>query len=720
MKKCAFFLTNIFIIVIVTCTTVLSQIPYKLSYQGILTDTLGYSLADGEWGITFRLYDSHAGGNQLWTESKQIQTNRGLFSTILGDVNSLEGATRFDKPYWLSLQLSGQSEMLPRIQLTAVGYSLNSIRSDTAKTVISIPDGIVTESKIANNTISSQKIVDGTISTADIANNSITTTKIASGQVVKSLNNLKDNIILSAEGGASITSSGDTIKINAGSGGGGTGIQGVQNTNNTLNITNPNGPTATINLKVPLTLSDSLQNTAYERGVFKTSNHGTGSAIYGVQTSSGKSIYGLNTGTGKAGVFSIENASNTQVALTGETNGTGRAIFANQTGTGRALHAQINNASNSQAALTGETNGSGTAVNGSATSASGATTGVYGLSASTSGRGVIGFASASSGTTYGILGQTNSPGGYGVYGLATSSSGSNYGLYGESNSSTGRGVQGVSPYLGTYGRAEATTGVNYGVYGRSNSTEGYGVFGINAATTGYNYGIYGETNSPNGRAVYGLADGTTGSAFGVYGNSKSANGTGVYGVCNGAGGYGVFGSAITGYAGYFAGRVNVEGTLSKGAGSFKIDHPLDPENKYLYHSFVESPDMMNIYNGNIVLNERGEATILLPDWFDALNKDFRYQLTCIGGFANIYIAEKVNKNKFKIAGGYNGLEVSWQVTGIRKDAFAEKNRIPVEEDKIDNEKGKYIHPEAFGLSKKHGINELNLQHDDTSENKIIE
>ena len=46
-----------------------------------------------------------------------------------------------------------------------------------------------------------------------------------------------------------------------------------------------------------------------------------------------------------------------------------------------------------------------------------------------------------------------------------------------------------------------------------------------------------------------------------------------------------------------AGNLDVTGTISKGGGTFKIDHPLDPTNKYLYHSFVESPDMMNIYNG---------------------------------------------------------------------------------------------------------------------------
>jgi hypothetical protein len=91
--------------------------------------------------------------------------------------------------------------------------------------------------------------------------------------------------------------------------------------------------------------------------------------------------------------------------------------------------------------------------------------------------------------------------------------------------------------------------------------------------------------------------------------------------------------------------------------------------------------MMNIYNGVATLSRHGDAVVKLPDWFDALNRDFRYQLTCIGGFAPVYIASEVSGNQFKIGGGRPGMKVSWQVTGIRKDAFANEHRIPVEEDK---------------------------------------
>jgi hypothetical protein len=145
-----------------------------------------------------------------------------------------------------------------------------------------------------------------------------------------------------------------------------------------------------------------------------------------------------------------------------------------------------------------------------------------------------------------------------------------------------------------------------------------------------------------------------------------------------------------------AGDVNIKGNISKGGGSFKIDHPLDPANKYLYHSFVESPDMMNVYNGNIRTDKRGLATVVLPEYFEALNRDFRYQLTVIGQFAQAIVAKEVSKGQFTIKTNRPGVKVSWQVTGIRQDAYANAHRIPTEVEKSPEEQGHYLHPELFG------------------------
>jgi hypothetical protein len=134
-----------------------------------------------------------------------------------------------------------------------------------------------------------------------------------------------------------------------------------------------------------------------------------------------------------------------------------------------------------------------------------------------------------------------------------------------------------------------------------------------------------------------------------------------------------------------------------GGGSFKIDHPLDPANKYLSHSFVESPDMKNIYDGVATLDERGSIWITLPDYFEALNQEFRYQLTSIARpQPSLYVAREISGNRFKISGGKPGGKVSWQVTGIRHDAYADAHRIQVEENKPEQEQGRYLHPELFG------------------------
>jgi len=160
------------------------------------------------------------------------------------------------------------------------------------------------------------------------------------------------------------------------------------------------------------------------------------------------------------------------------------------------------------------------------------------------------------------------------------------------------------------------------------------------------------------------------------------------------------------------GNVSIAGNLSKGSGTFKIDHPQDPENKFLYHSFVESPDMMNVYNGNVQTDTEGNSVIELPAYFESLNKDFRYQLTVIGQFAQVIVSEEIKDNKFSIKTDKPNVKVSWQVTGIRKDPFAEKNRVIPEVEKSAEEKGKYLHAEAYGqpIEKKIGYETQPMHH----------
>ena len=216
------------------------------------------------------------------------------------------------------------------------------------------------------------------------------------------------------------------------------------------------------------------------------------------------------------------------------------------------------------------------------------------------------------------------------------------------------------------------------------------------------------------------SEGGTGISTGGGRSANGEGGTGIFargGQGGTSGGIGIIaqgGAGPTeGLAGVFAGDVQVTGNLSKGGGSFKIDHPLDPENKYLYHSFVESPDMKNIYDGTVITDASGDATVELPDYFDALNRDFRYQLTVIGTFAQAIVYEEIENNHFHIRTSAPNVKVSWQVTGIRQDSYANKHRIPVEESKPGAERGTYLHPDSFNQPEEKNV--LFVQHREITE-----
>lgn len=327
--------------------------------------------------------------------------------------------------------------------------------------------------------------------------------------------------------------------------------------------------------------------------------------------------------------------------------------------------------------------------------------GLYGTS--DSGDGVYGHSEDG----YGMVGYSYN--GYGVYSFSHNSNG----VYGESLN--GDGVDGKS--INSVGvNGESFYGV--GVGGKSYHRHGVAGMSVNA------YGVYGLSHAGDG--VVGWSE----SGAGVFG--ESVNYDGVHGESSS--GVGVFGKSENGYAAFLQGDVHVtghlriDGDLSKSGGSFKIDHPLDPANKYLHHSFVESSDMKNVYDGIVVLNDKGEVEVDLPDWFGTLNKDYRYQLTAIGAPGpNLYIAKEISESKgytdtanynnnnnsqnhssFRIAGGTSGMKVSWQITGIRKDPWANAHRIEVEEDKPDKERDHYIYPELYGQPAERGISSLHF------------
>jgi len=428
-----------------------------------------------------------------------------------------------------------------------------------------------------------------------------------------------------------------------------------------------------------------------------TGDHAFG--VYGTATADeGWGVVGQADGNNARGVVGLADGDN-GIAVYGRSwssNGTG-GHFETQAFTGRAIYGAATNSSSDEHY------------------------GGYFESEGSNGRGVYGFVDGDAG--HAVTGEATGHYGVGVHGTASGYYG--IGVHGQATDTSG------SVHYGGYFES---TGAGHALYAKTSSFTGRPLFVENLnPSDGEKYAGYFRACGNDARAVYGLADRTgagSETTYGGYFEARANYGIGVYGVSidpyyagagvvgeafgEGSAGVKGIGSGI-GWAGYFDGTVRIDGyatvtqsveirndldvwgTVTKGGGSFKIDHPLDPENKYLYHSFVESPDMMNVYNGNVVTDDTGAAWVSLPEWFEALNRDYRYQLTVIGEFAQAIIAKKIKDNRFLIRTDKPHIEVSWQVTGIRHDPFAEANRIPVEVEKPADQRGTYLHPEAWGV-----------------------
>jgi hypothetical protein len=211
-------------------------------------------------------------------------------------------------------------------------------------------------------------------------------------------------------------------------------------------------------------------------------------------------------------------------------------------------------------------------------------------------------------------------------------------------------------------------------------TGGIGVVGLSPAGLGVGGVSLGQ--GPVGNGVEGQYDG-------------SGLGAGVHAWASGPSSVALYAERLGGVAGQFMGNVTIQGTVTASVKPFKIDHPLDPANRYLSHVSVESPDLMTVYAGTVVTDANGESVIELPDYFEALNRDIKYQLTPIGELSQVTVAREVEGNRFTIRTERPHVKVSWQVTGVRRDRYAEAYPIPVDEAKPERERGRYLHPELY-------------------------
>jgi hypothetical protein len=272
-----------------------------------------------------------------------------------------------------------------------------------------------------------------------------------------------------------------------------------------------------------------------------------------------------------------------------------------------------------------------------------------------------------------IVGDPGCGGPYAAIGFISLSGCSNYSLLGDGKSTFVNAPTG--------GEISFSIGNKQYMYEDSSGTlnmtpAGAGIF-INGADGD---GVYAISTQAGASGVIGQDDEANPETFAVWGHNTSGQGYGVVST----------GSALV------TGNLEVEGTITAGTKDFKIDHPLDPANKYLYHASVESSEMMNLYSGNVTTDARGEATVTMPSWFQAVNTDFRYQLTVLGKFAQAIVSQKLENSQFTIRTNAPKVEVSWQVTAVRHDPYAMAHPLVVEQNKPEREVGYYMHPELYG------------------------
>ena len=219
----------------------------------------------------------------------------------------------------------------------------------------------------------------------------------------------------------------------------------------------------------------------------------------------------------------------------------------------------------------------------------------------------------------------------------------------------------------------ALYGVTSSIFGNAGTA---GVLGESAGTGGYGVYAYHSSSSGFGIALEAFSNGQ-GPAF-----EADANGGGSAAQLNGA---------VS-----VSGNLSVSGAISAGTKDFKIDDPADPANKFLVHTSVESPQAVNIYDGNITTDSNGYATVQLPSYFDAENADPRYQLTAIGSFARAAVWKEERNNEFVLRTDAGHVKVSWQVTAIRNDPYARSQRAPAEQLKPASDRSRYLYPQGFG------------------------
>ena len=685
------FFGSVLFVLVFSCLYVFdgfSQAPRLINFQAQISNE-----SSAQTDMVFALYDVSEGGEKIWEEThNNVDVVDGAISVLLGSSDPFEDDVfNGEGDRYLEITVDG-IPLEPRFQITSVAFAIRANTADHADTAdqagtadqlnspfvlslnglsdqVTLVEGDNVKIELEGQSVKINAIVpdtsvmvggiesvlggagiavansDGPSPEISIAEESITDdhvkdgglskSSLATGTAVLSLNGVTDDVTLVGGVNVDVQRQGQSLVLNAVVEGG--GVQAI-NAGAGIAVANAEGPIATIGIA-----NNSITDTQIQDGSISRSSLASGAAVF--------SLNGLkNDVTITSGQNVDVDVSNQSIVI----NATGDGVGVSRVNGGQGIF--VSNSDGPTATVSIQNN----SITDTQIQDRSVTGGSLAL-------GTVGSQELNNQVVLGWDGKLD----------IQNSSGQTRGTFSTVN---GNGFLAID-------KSDGRDGVTIEVLSSS-----FGMVTVHGIAGNIGTRIWGDQT---GTGLFGAAmavfkrDGDHSSTWIRTEGTSASNAWGVIGISNGNN------TEVIRLDGR-NGDVSISGNLSKGSGSFKIDHPLDPQNKYLSHSFVESPDMMNIYNGNVILDDQGEAWVEMPDWFEALNRDFRYQLTCIGGFAQVYIANEIENRRFKIAGGAPGLKVSWQVTGIRQDPFAEKNRIQVEEEKSPEERGTYMHPSAYG------------------------
>ncbi len=631
-----------------------ATVPRLMQFNGVAKDTVGKPLT-GTVGVTFLLYRDEQGGAPLWMETQNVQADaKGHYSVQLGAATP-DGlptdAFTSGEARWLGVQIADQTEQ-PRVLLLAVPYAL---KAADASTIGGLPPSafVRTNPDVA---LPSGSKSSGTSSSSEAS--TMASKNPLEAQTLLGVKTLSPGATLgfvplwtgsksptTQIGSSALFQSGNNIGIGTTSPGGTLDVKGTTLLEGTLDLPQTTGVTVGVidvgGLPfIHACCSSKAQDTFVGTNAGNLTTTGSANTAIGYEALVQDTSGGANTAVGW------------------------EALIANTTG--------FNNTAVGDIALPRNNTGvNNTAVGSDA--AGNNTTGSYNTAV---GELALGFNNTGNLNT--AVGFQAGP----AQGLTNLTNATAIGAGAQVDASNSL-VLGVNTETGT-------TDTNVGI-GTSSPKSILDIKGNNTFEP-----LLVESPNTFGTWIQ-LANTSSGARTWFMISTASANGEGAGNLAFNNSNFNGSGTVI------IHSNLHVDGNLSKGSGSFQIDHPLDPANKYLYHSFVESPDMMNIYNGNVTTNKQGLAVISLPDYFEALNGDFRYQLTPIGQFAQAIVAKEISHGRFTIRTSRPGVKVSWQVTGIRHDAYADAHRIQVEEEKPLQERGRYLHPELFGAPQEKSV-----------------